>query len=249
MVFNYHFHFYGFFVGLGIIVGGLIVEQIKKRGFGSQLAEWSFESLLPWGLIPGIIGARLYHVLSEWDYYQQSLLKIFYVWEGGLAIYGGLAGAIFGLWLWSRSQGQNLKIFLTLLDFLSFGLPVGQAIGRLGNYFNQELYGLATNLPWAIYIEAKKGYFHPLFAYEAIWDVIIFFILLKRFSRLKKQNFSKPGSYFFIYLGLYGFGRFWLEYLRVEHWQIAGINVAQTISFLCFISLICYYMIYGRKTS
>jgi len=121
------------------------------------------------------------------------------------------------------------------LDLAAFGLPVGQAIGRLGNYFNQELYGLPTNLPWGIYIKPENRierlagyeYFHPLFFYEAVWDIIIFIILVIIINIIRKP---KPGLFFFTYLGLYGFGRFWLEFLRINPWKVGGIDIAQGIS-------------------
>lgn len=122
---------------------------------------------------------------------------------------------------------------------MAFGLPIGQAIGRIGNYFNHELYGLPTSLPWAI-----EGGYHPLFAYEAVWNIIIFITIITVIKVIKKP---KPGSFFFLYLGLYGFGRFWLEFLRIEPWRVGGVNVAQGISLICLIGLIWYYLWVWRK--
>jgi len=196
------FHVYGFFVGLGVVVGAWISKRIYR--------DLPVDKLFPWVVIPAIFGARIYNVIDYWIYYQQDPVKIFYLWEGGLGIYGAIAGGIIGLLVFSR------KSFFPHLDAISFGLPIGQAIGRIGNYFNRELY--------------------PIAIYEAIWDLLIFIILI--IIRKKKL---RPGSFFFLYLGLYGSGRFFLEFLRIDPWRLAGINVAQGISLsLVLISLIRY---------
>ena len=238
------FHLYGFFVGLGIVAGAWVAEKVRKNCFIVSLFNCSIYELLPWGLIPGIIGARLYHVIDYWQYYSQDPVKILYLWEGGLGIFGGLGGGILGVGIYCLLFHCSIASLFKLLDLIAFGLPIGQAIGRLGNYFNQELYGLPTSLPWGIYIETEKGYFHPLFAYEMVWDIIIFIGLISLIGRIGRV---KPGAFFFIYLGLYSFGRFWLEFLRIEPWQIGGINVAQAISLICLISLIWYYFKVWRK--
>ena len=246
------FHLYGFFIGLGIVVGILVVEKIRKK-FPAARYQIPVNYLLPWVVIFGLVGARLYHVVDYWQYYSENLLKVFYLWQGGMGIYGAVVGGFVGLWIFLKlkTKTQNSKfskIFLSYLDLISFGLPVGQAIGRLGNYFNQELYGLPTNLSWGIYISLKNRvegfagyeYFHPLFFYEAIWNLAIFIILIKiassRFKvprqRAGRQGsrWYKQGTFFFIYLCLYGFGRFWLEFLRINPWKAGGIDIAQGIS-------------------
>ena len=191
---------YGAIVSLGIGVGAWIAGRASKRK-----EIWD---VLPWIVIPGVIGARAYHVIDWWEYYRQHLWLVPVVWTGGLGIYGGVAGGVVGLWLWCKKNGQKLGEWL---DIAAVGLPLGQAIGRGGNYFNQELYGKATSLPWAIYIKAEDGYFHPLFLYESLWNLFVFGVMW----RLRRMR-----GVFIVYLGLYGLGRFGLEGLRMENWWV-----------------------------
>lgn len=229
------FHLYGLMIGLGILAGAYAASREDKRVWDA----------LTWALVGGIIGARLYHVIDLWQFYRLNPGEILAVWHGGMGIYGGILGGIVGLWFWEsirslkiakklKSKGYSpfeiirKNDFLKLLDASALGLPLGQAIGRWGNYFNQELYGLPSNLPWAIYIKPENRllavwefeYFHPLFLYESLWCLVIFMILLKL---VRKHRLV-------VYLGLYGLGRFFLEFLRLEPWTINGINVAQLIS-------------------
>ena len=178
--------------------------------------------VLPWVVIPGVIGARLYHVIDWWWYYRDHLSLIPAVWTGGLGIFGGIFGGILGLWLWCRRHQQKL---VEWLDFVAVGLPLGQAIGRWGNYFNQELYGLKTDLPWGIYIQAAGARFHPLFAYESLWDLVVFAVVSLRLPRfhsgqVRSGPAGRSGDVFALYLGLYSLGRFGLEWLRLESWPV-----------------------------
>jgi len=190
-------------------------------------------------------------------------------------------------------QTKYLNIFLAqyliLLDLAAFGLPLGQAIGRLGNWFNQELYGRPTNLPWGIYIRPENrlsGYeqfshFHPLFLYESLWCLGIFiflYLLTNNFHKARTRKFKQffqthasslgtinsnevkkflnlyssplkycPGLLFFTYLFLYSFGRFWLEYLRINPWQWGGLAVAQWFCIAAFVSSIVGLALYIKN--
>ena len=158
----------------------------------------------------GLAGARLYHVIDQWDYYWLHPGQIVMLWRGGMGIFGGILGGLVGLW-W---QAKTWKNWLKLADAGAVGLALGQVIGRWGNYFNQELYGKPTSLPWAIYIKPENrlievinfDYFHPLFLYESLWCLIIFIILIKAINRYKYKIGS--GQVLVLYLGLYGLGRF-----------------------------------------
>ena len=193
-------NWYGLMITAGLGVGTWVAGRVarKKDVWGA----------LPWVVIPGVIGARLYHVIDWWWYYGDHLALAPAVWTGGLGIFGGIGGGIVGLWLFCRKNKQD---FLGWLDVVAVGLPLGQAIGRWGNWFNQELYGKQTNLPWGVYIEKEAGYFHPLFLYESIWNLLVFGIVW----RLRRRK-----NLFVIYLGLYGLGRFGLEWLRLESWPV-----------------------------
>jgi len=233
------FHLYGLMIGLGVLVGAWVASKKDKK-------IWD---CLVWVIGGGIIGARLYHVVDWWSYYSEHLSQIPAVWQGGMGIYGGILGGILGLWIYTRRREEPNLLFLKMLDAGALGLPLGQAIARWGNYFNQELYGLPTNLPWGIYIRPENRllevmdfkYFHPLFLYESLWCLIIFIIII---NIIKVIPMGK-GKIFAVYLGLYGLGRFFLEFLRLEAWTINGVNVAQMISAGLILGALGFIM--GRK--
>lgn len=197
---------------------------------------------LPWILIVGIIGARVWHVLTPpasmvergWssNYYFSHPLDALAIWNGGLGIPGAVMGGTLALYLYCRKAKIN---FGTFADILAPGLALGQAIGRWGNFVNQELYGAPSNLPWAITIDPAyrlSGYsniatYHPLFLYESIWNLLNMGLLLwlgKKFSEI-----LKPGDIMLTYLIVYPFGRFMLEFLRLDPSPVAGLNVNQTL--------------------
>jgi len=231
------FHLYGLMIGLGVLVGAWAAAKKDKKIWDCLL----------WVIGGGIIGARLYHVVDLWSYYSQHLAQIPAVWQGGMGIYGGILGGILGLWIYVKKRKGATLLFWKLLDAGAVGLPLGQAIGRWGNYFNQELYGKPTSLPWGIFIRPENRLiqvmeferFHPLFLYESLWCLIIFFVLLK----IVKKN------HFIIYLGLYGLGRFFLEFLRIEAWTISGINVAQMISVGLMIAVVIWWLTFKNRNS
>lgn len=233
------FHLYGLMIGLGAWAALMVAEKSCSKS-ARKLLDRSWVGII----LGGIIGARLYHVIDFWYFYQDNLGEILAIWHGGLGIFGGIIGGLATAWFYTRTKEK----FLTILDLLSLGLPLGQAIGRFGNYFNQELYGLPTNLIWGIYIKpenrlwnvAEFERFHPLFLYESLWCLVVFLIL-------KKLNLKVgSGKTTAVYLGLYGLGRFFLEYLRIDSWYIGMINVAQAISAGLVISAIAF-LCFSRK--
>ena len=184
-------------------------------------------------LIGGLVGARLYYVLFNLDYYQtQPWWRIFAVWEGGLAIHGGLIAGIVagGAYVWAK--GLPL---LTYLDMVAPPLALAQAIGRWGNFFNEEAFGGPTALPWKLFISEPRRppafvdhqYFHPTFLYESLWNagtfLVLYCVLRRRFERA-------PGALFLAYLGLYSLGRFWVEGLRTDSLMLGSLRVAQLVS-------------------
>ena len=220
------FHLYGLLIGVGILVGAQVAESLRLR---LKKTDKLLQRFIVWATLLyivafGLVGARLYHVIDFWDYYWLHPGKIIFLWEGGMGIFGGIAGGLLGAWLATK----NIKIFWRLVDLVAVGAPLGQSIGRWGNYFNQELYGKATDLPWGIFITNENGRYHPLFAYEMIWNVIVFAILYC-VTINRKVNIG-TGVIFTSYLGLYSLGRFFLEFLKIDPWAIAGVNVAQSIS-------------------
>ncbi len=208
---------YGLFIALGIAVATFVTSrELARRGYDGALALDALFFVIPLGFI----GARVYHVLTDYDLYADDPFPgVFEVWNGGLGIYGGVVGGFLGVLIFARVRGISPLMFA---DAIAPGLILAQAIGRWGNYFNQELFGRPSDLPWAIRIAPEnrpEGFqdaasFHPTFLYESIWNVLVFFVLLyvaRRFaSRLKN------GDVFLLYVSLYSVGRFFVESLRID---------------------------------
>ena len=205
---------YGLMIALGVIAAvWLCGRLLERRGIGS--ADDASSAAL-WGVVAGILGARLYHVATEWPRFRDDLAAIPRIWEGGLGIPGGLlAGVLVGLW-----QAQRRGIApLQMLTCAAPAIPLAQAIGRWGNWFNQELFGRPTDLPWALEIDdAHNGSFpvgttfHPTFLYESLWNLTLAGLLVWVDRRFKLG----PGRLFAGYLIGYGIGRFWIEGLRID---------------------------------
>lgn len=208
--------YYGLFIALGIVAGTwLTSKELTRRGLDGALALDALFFIIPLGFI----GARLYHVITDWQLYTNNPMGVFEVWNGGLGIYGAVALGFVGAYIFSRVRGISL---LTFADAAAPGIILAQAIGRWGNYFNQELFGRPSNLPWAIEIAPQNrpvGYekfstFQPTFLYESIWNLLVALALLwiaRRFSdRLKR------GDIFLLYVSLYSVGRFFVETLRID---------------------------------
>jgi phosphatidylglycerol---prolipoprotein diacylglyceryl transferase len=235
--------FYGIILMLGAVAGAwLATREAKRRGYNPEIV-WD---LLTYLLIGGIIGARLWHVLTPppssgitAGWYFTHPLDALAIWKGGLGIPGAVIGGLIALYFYTRRHKLN---FAEWTDIASPSLALGQGIGRWGNFVNQEIYGAATNLPWGISIDAEHRVdpyrdlsqfpvettrFHPLFLYESLWNIANMFLLLwiaRRFEdRLQK------GDIFLIYLIVYPVGRFLLDFLRVDASRVGGININQTL--------------------
>ena len=198
----------------------------------------------------GVIGARLYHVIDQWSYYSQHPSEI--IGAAGLGIYGAVIGGVIGVIIYTKWRKIST---LRWMDIIAPGLILAQAIGRWGNFFNQELYGYPTNLPWAIYIDPAHrlpGYetysnFQPLFFYEFIWDLTGFVLLMIIGRKLKNRLFD--GDIFLAYLIYYGIGRFILEGLKIDVWTIAGLPTARWISGIAVVGSLAVILFrhYHRK--
>jgi phosphatidylglycerol:prolipoprotein diacylglycerol transferase len=245
-------YWYGILIALSLLVGTVIAyREAQRRGDDPDIV---LDGLLVVAIF-GLVGARLYHVIHQWDtLYKSNPVAILYIWNGGLAIYGGLIGGIIGLFLYTRARKLD---FLHWADLGGLVLPLGQAIGRWGNFINQEQYGAPTDLPWAIYIEPQyrvpgyEGYdrFHPLFLYESIWNLIVFGILMYLWRR--KRTRLIDGDIFFLYSILYSLGRIVLESIKLGDtlggvWTIAGIRAAQLVGF-AFVLICGFAMIYRHR--
>lgn len=221
------FHWYGLLLGLAIGVGWwLILRQAHRHKLNVSFLETSFI----WLILGGLIGARLYHVITDWPRYQANIAAIFFIWQGGLSIIGAVMGGLVVLW-WLVRRRADLKAQLgDYLDLSVFGLPLAQAVGRVGNYVNQELYGLPTQLPWKIFIDSAHrlpgyesvAYYHPLFAYEAL--ALIFFAAgLWWWESHKHAVRLGTGRLFAVYVAYYALVRFGLDFLRLDTVRLPNI--------------------------
>jgi len=221
---------------LGAVAGAFLAErEARRRGLDGELV-WD---ILIYVLIAGIIGARIWHILTPppsmveqgitFKYYLTHPLDALWIRKGGLGIPGAVIGGVLGLYWFCRRRKQNFAIWT---DIAAPALALGQAIGRWGNFTNQELYGAPTSLPWGIKISFPTGYppetrFHPLFLYESVWNLANMFLLLWLGRRFADR--LKPGDLFLVYLIVYPVGRFFLEFLRLDASRVYGININQTI--------------------
>jgi phosphatidylglycerol:prolipoprotein diacylglycerol transferase len=209
--------YYGLCIALGIAVATwLTARELKRKGYDSVLALDALFFIVP----PGFVGARLYHVLTDYQLYANDPFPgIFEVWNGGLGIYGAVIGGFLGLLLFARVRGISALAFA---DAAAPGVVLAQAIGRWGNYFNQELFGRPSDLPWALEISPQNrppGFtdvatFHPTFLYESIWNVLVCLTLL--FVARRFANSLKNGDILLLYVCLYSVGRFFVETLRID---------------------------------
>lgn len=207
-------HLYGIFISTGL---GFVYLYAKINCSKFKINFASVEGAFFLAFVFGLISARLYHLLSSWSYYQTNLLQIFLVWQGGLGIFGAIIGGLFGLTIYAKLRKINL---LNLLNLLAPPVLICQAIGRLGNFFNQEGYGPATTLPWGIYIPAQHNYVHPTFFYESLLCLLAFLLYL-----LINKLTNKLHSGFAYYLIAYGFIRLLTESFRLDTWQIFGFKL------------------------
>ena len=228
--------YYGIVLMLGAVAGAwLATREAKRRGHAPEIV-WD---LLTYLLIGGIIGARIWHILTPPPssgvtaaWYLSNPLDALAVWKGGLGIPGAVIGGGIVLYFYSRRYQLS---FAEWADIASPSLALGQAIGRWGNFFNQELYGAPTNLPWAIPIDfghrlegyKQFEYYHPLFLYESLWNLGNMFLLIWISRRFADR--LKNGDIFLIYLIVYPVGRFFLDFLRLDASLVGGININQTI--------------------
>jgi len=213
-------HWYGLFLVLGILIGYWLTGKLSKRaGLSAEMVG----SLYINALIGGFMGSRIYHVLTEWQFYSVNPEQIFAVWNGGLAIHGAMLGAICVVAYYAKKEHFNIW---KLADLFVLPAILGQAIGRWGNYFNQELFGGPTDALWGIPINPinrplgyeQYHYFHPTFLYESLINITIFCILLLIFKKQKRPD----GLVFWLYLGLYSAGRMIVESFRINPAAMVG---------------------------
>jgi prolipoprotein diacylglyceryl transferase len=231
----------------GIVVAVIVSgRRLEARGGGerSVLAD-----VATWAVPFGLVGARLYHLATNpelyWGKNGSGTLAAFKIWDGGLGIWGGVVFGALGAYIAARRHGIN---FALLADSVAVGLPLAQGIGRWGNYFNQELYGRPTHLPWALHIDpahrlpqyANVALYQPTFLYESIWDIGIAFVVIVLDRRLHLTR----GRAFALYVMLYCVGRGWIEALRIDDaHRYLGLRLNDWTSVVVFLAALAFFVV------
>lgn len=246
---------YALCIILGIVVACVVTEyRLRRRG----VAPGAVLDIAVWAVPAGIIGARIYHVITSPEKYFGAggePIKALYIWEGGLGIWGAVAGGAVGAWLAARQLGIP---FTVIADALAPGLPLAQAVGRLGNWFNNELYGGRTTLPWGLEVHVmdqdnpghalrddagnpvlQPGLYHPAFLYEALWNVGVAALVLFLDRKLRLGR----GRAFALYVMGYTAGRFWIELMRTDEANlILGVRLNVWTAALVFLGALAYFI-------
>jgi len=232
-------YWYGLLIVTGILTAIAVTLKLAKF---YNIKKDTIMDLAFWLATSGIIGARIYHVLLEWKYYIVNPIDIFKIWQGGLAIHGGIIAGIIVIWLYCRKHKLNGWLIASLI---APGLALAQAIGRWGNYFNQEIIGRPTDLPWGIPIDFANRpieyinniYFHPAFLYESIGNLIIFLILIAIHIYIIKKSVTSYALCVTSYAILYSLLRFATEFIRTDQTPIIiGLRFPQIISLMTILA-------------
>ncbi|RNL80448.1 prolipoprotein diacylglyceryl transferase [Nocardioides marmorisolisilvae] len=242
---------YALCIILGVVAAVWLGEKrwIARGGAAGQVGDIAL-----WGVPFGLVGARLYHVITDHDLYfgaGKDAVGALEIWHGGLGIWGAIAGGVLGGWIGARRHGIKLR---PMLDALAPALLLAQAIGRWGNYFNQELFGKPTSKPWGLEIDPAHrpdGYadsttFHPTFLYECLWNLSAMGVVIY-LDRKLRLGF---GRCFALYVMAYCLGRGWIEYLRidnVEYNDVLGLRLNVWTSIVLFTGALIYFVLAGRR--
>jgi phosphatidylglycerol:prolipoprotein diacylglycerol transferase len=249
-------YWYGIIVVACILLGSYVASLEARRRGQNPDHIWNGLILV---IVFGLVGARLYHVISSpqglvrgFEYYRQNPVEIFMIWQGGLGLFGMVAGGVLAIFLYAWWQKLD---FLVWLDIAAPALALGQAIGRWGNFFNQELYGYPTTVPWGIPIDMQyrlpqfanlpeTTHFHPTFLYESIWNFLVFLILMIVPRRYEDRLLK--GDVFLLWCILYPLGRILVEFQRPDAWMLGPIAAAQAVS-LGAIIIAASIMVYRHR--
>ncbi len=239
---------YGLMIALGVIVAvWLFGRRLEARGIGTRDDA---NTIAIWAVVAGVVGARLYHVITDWSLFEDDFSRIFRIWEGGLGIPGALVlGGLVGAYVTRVRQGIPLG---PAFNAVAPAVPLAQAIGRWGNWFNQELFGGPTSLPWALQIDPQfrpVGFeevatFHPTFLYESLWNIGVALLVVWADRRWRLGH----GRAFALYVAAYTVGRGWIEYLRIDPAEdVLGLRLNVWVSLLVLLGAIAYLVVSNRR--
>jgi len=247
-LFGMEVRYYSLFILIGVVIAYFMIVREAKRF--NMSSDFIF-NLFFWTIIIGIIGARLYYVMFNWEYFGSHIGEIWKIWEGGLAIHGGIIFGLITISIYCRKQ--NVRV-LKILDIMCVPLILAQAIGRWGNFFNSEAYGSATTLNHLLSLHIPEFvidgmningiYYTPTFFYESIWCILGFIIMLI----VRRTKYVKTGQILSIYLIWYGVGRFFIESMRTDSLILLGFKMAQIVSII-FIVVGIVLLVMGFKKS
>ncbi|SFM42322.1 prolipoprotein diacylglyceryl transferase [Streptomyces sp. cf124] len=237
---------YAFCIIIGVFVAVWLGNKrwVARGGRAGTVAD-----IAVWAVPFGLVGGRLYHVITDYELYfseGRDWVDAFKVWEGGLGIWGAIALGAVGAWIGCRRRGIPLPAYA---DAVAPGIALAQAIGRWGNWFNQELYGKPTDLPWAVEITSSTdgrlpGTYHPTFLYESLWCIGVALLVIWADRRFKLGH----GRAFALYVAAYCAGRFWIEYMRVdEAHHILGLRLNNWTALFVFVLAVIYIVLSARK--
>ena len=240
------FRFYGLMIALGVLAG---VEIARRRWSERGGEPDDIVEIAKWVVPAGLIGTRIYHVATDWKSYRGDWLRAFEIWNGGLGIPGGLAlGVLVGV-IFVRRQGWDVQ---NMIDAIIPSIPVAQAIGRVGNWFNQEIYGRPTDVPWALEISEEHrlrgleefATFHPVFLYEALWNLALAWFLI----RIDARKILRKGQILPLWIIGYGVGRFIVEGMRTDAASLIwDIRINHWISGLAVLVGGIWFYLLGRR--
>ncbi|MGQ4328392.1 prolipoprotein diacylglyceryl transferase [Streptomyces hayashii] len=233
-----------------IIIGVFVAVWLGNRRWVARGGRvGTVADIAVWAVPFGLVGGRLYHVITDYELYfsaGRDWVDAFKVWEGGLGIWGAIALGAVGAWIGCRRRGVPLPAYA---DAIAPGIALAQAIGRWGNWFNQELYGKETDLPWALHITSSAdgrvpGYYHPTFLYESLWCVGVALLVIWADRRFKLGH----GRAFALYVAAYCVGRAWIEYMRVDDaHHILGLRLNDWTALVVFLLAVTYIVVSAKK--
>ncbi|MEW2271095.1 prolipoprotein diacylglyceryl transferase [Streptomyces griseofuscus] len=232
-----------------IIIGVFIAVWLGNRRWVARGGQsGTVADIAVWAVPFGLVGGRLYHVITDYELYfspGRDWVDAFKVWQGGLGIWGAIALGALGAWIGARRRGIPMPAYA---DAVAPGIALAQAMGRWGNWFNQELYGRETHLPWALHITSSEGgrvpgYYHPTFLYESLWCIGVAFLVMWADRRFKLGH----GRAFALYVAAYCVGRGWIEYMRVDDaHHILGLRLNDWTALVVFLLAVTYMIVSSR---
>ncbi|MFE1910924.1 prolipoprotein diacylglyceryl transferase [Streptomyces anandii] len=237
---------YAFCIIIGVFVAVWLGNKrwIARGGRAGTVAD-----IAVWAVPFGLVGGRLYHVITDYELYfsdGRDWVDAFKVWQGGLGIWGAIALGALGAWIGARRRGIAMPAYA---DAVAPGIAFAQAIGRWGNWFNQELYGRPTHVPWALHITSSAegrvpGYYHPTFLYESLWCVGVGLLVIWADRRFRMGH----GRAFALYVAAYCVGRGWIEYMRVDDaHHILGLRLNDWTALIVFLLAVAYIWVSAKK--